>query len=93
MILFIHITIVDESVSERESDSDEDPVTRVVNVFKRGDCFGETEILHNIPRQSTFTASTPCELLAIESEVTPSYVFGYYKDMKVKKSQKESLHD
>ena len=74
--IFFYITIVKETVSEREA-NEEDHVTRVVNVFKRGDCFGETEILHSIPRQSTFTATTPCELLAIESGVStvrPSYV-------------------
>ncbi|XP_033643732.1 uncharacterized protein LOC117303625 [Asterias rubens] len=53
------------------SDADritKEPCTKVIQILRKGECFGEPELLHNIKRTSTITAEVPCELIAIEME-------------------------
>ena len=71
---FILFDTAIESVTEYEDkDCDKEPTSRVVSSYEKGDCFGELEIVHNIPRKTTIAADTTCEVLAIESEVRTTF--------------------
>ncbi|XP_022080634.1 cyclic nucleotide-binding domain-containing protein 2-like isoform X1 [Acanthaster planci] len=45
-----------------------EPTAKVVQILRKGECFGERELLHSIKRTHTITAEVPCELIAIEME-------------------------
>ncbi len=58
------------AVTRSEADHiTKEPCTKVIQILRKGECFGEPELLHNIKRTSTITAEVPCELIAIEMEV------------------------
>lgn len=40
-----------------------------VKVFKRGDCFGESAILYNMPRHARVMADTDCVVISINANI------------------------
>ncbi|XP_071483428.1 uncharacterized protein [Diadema antillarum] len=57
------------SVKKTECDPmNNEAVTTEIGRFRKGDCFGERELLHGDLRPNTITAETPCQLIAIEKE-------------------------
>ncbi|XP_033107787.1 cyclic nucleotide-binding domain-containing protein 2-like [Anneissia japonica] len=62
----IHGTAI-ETNTERQPGT-ENERTRIHRFLRKGDCFGEVELLHGVQRASTVTTNSLCELLSIKKE-------------------------
>lgn len=63
------------SVVQTEADPiTSDAISTEIGRFRKGDCFGELELLHGDARPCTITAEVPCQIIAIEKEVRKMYI-------------------
>nr|XP_054773342.1 cyclic nucleotide-binding domain-containing protein 2-like [Lytechinus pictus] len=66
---FYFIVTGEVSVVKTEADPiTSEVISTEIGRFRKGDCFGELELLHGDPRPCSITAEEPCQIIAIEKE-------------------------
>ncbi|XP_030835909.1 cyclic nucleotide-binding domain-containing protein 2 [Strongylocentrotus purpuratus] len=66
---FYFLVTGEVSVVQTEADPiTSDAISTEIGRFRKGDCFGELELLHGDARPCTITAEVPCQIIAIEKE-------------------------